>query len=209
MYFDIKKPFYIRILVRFYFRLYLNRAAAGCNFFLQMLQSGNLWMRGCSTCPPTTTTDTEHGGRKRGLYQFLEHLKNCVFNAQSRFASDDLDGVLGPPRLVRHTYLGPCISVVPNAMHEVSRGTLKGAAPCQLKKSFKGLRRRWGIFWEEQKRTVFPSQGVIPLPFRKIADNFPVWREPGFRNLGFRVLPWLRALSIGTLEFQLEELCGI
>ena len=131
MYFDIKKPFYIRILVRFYFRLYLNRAAAGCNFFLQMLQSGNLWMRGCSTCPPTTTTDTEHGGRKRGLYQFLEHLKNCVFNAQSRFASDDLDGVLGPPRLAQHSWRCPCISVVPEATHEASRGPERGAVSAQ------------------------------------------------------------------------------
>ena len=48
-------------------------------------------------------------------------------NAHSRFASVVVDGVLGPPRLGRHTLRCPCISVVPEAMHKVSQGPLKGA----------------------------------------------------------------------------------
>ena len=42
-----------------------------------------------------------------------------------------VDGVLGPPRLARHTSRCPCISVVPEAAHEASRGPLKGAASAQ------------------------------------------------------------------------------
>ena len=48
-------------------------------------------------------------------------------NAQSRFASVVVDGVLGPLRLARHTLRCPCISVVPEATHEASRGPEKGA----------------------------------------------------------------------------------
>ena len=48
-------------------------------------------------------------------------------NAQSRFASVVVDGVLGPPRLAQYTWRCPCISVVPEAIHEASRGPLKGA----------------------------------------------------------------------------------
>ena len=52
-------------------------------------------------------------------------------NAQSRFASVVVDGVLGPPRLARHTWRCPCISVVPEATHEASRGPEKGAVSAQ------------------------------------------------------------------------------
>ena len=38
-------------------------------------------------------------------------------NAQSRFASVVVDGVVGPPRLTQHTCRCPCISVVPEATH--------------------------------------------------------------------------------------------
>ena len=57
----------------------------------------------------------------------------CAFstNAQSRFASVVVDGVLGPPRLARHTWRCPCISVVPEATHEASRGPEKGAVSAQ------------------------------------------------------------------------------
>ena len=48
-----------------------------------------------------------------------------------------IDGVLGPPRLARHTWRCPCISVVPEATHEASRGS----------------------YWEERKRIVFPRWG--------------------------------------------------
>ena len=44
-------------------------------------------------------------------------------NAQSRFASVGVDGVLGPPRLAQHTLRCPCISVVPEATDEASRGS--------------------------------------------------------------------------------------
>ena len=43
-------------------------------------------------------------------------------------------------------------------------------APCQLKKPFKGPRRRRGSCWEERKRIVFPRWGVIDLPSRQIHD---------------------------------------
>ena len=52
-------------------------------------------------------------------------------NAQSRFASVVVGGVLGPPRLARHTYQCPCISVVPEATHEASQGPEKGAVSAQ------------------------------------------------------------------------------
>ena len=52
-------------------------------------------------------------------------------NAQSRFASVVLYGVLGPPRLAHHASWCPCISVVPEATHEASRGPLKGAVSAQ------------------------------------------------------------------------------
>ena len=42
-----------------------------------------------------------------------------------------LSGVLGPPRLGRHTWQCPCISVVPEATHEASRVPLKGAVSAQ------------------------------------------------------------------------------
>ena len=52
-------------------------------------------------------------------------------NAQSRFASVVLDGVLRPPRLSWHTLRCPCFSVVPEATNEASRGPLKGAVSAQ------------------------------------------------------------------------------
>ena len=57
----------------------------------------------------------------------------CAFstNAQPRFASVVVDSVLGPPRLARHTYRCPCISVVPEATHEASRRPEKGAVTAQ------------------------------------------------------------------------------
>ena len=57
-------------------------------------------------------------------------LKESAFsaNAQSRFASVVVDGVLGPPRLARHTLWCPCISVV---KHGADRGPLKGTVSAQ------------------------------------------------------------------------------
>ena len=60
-------------------------------------------------------------------------VKKCIFNknAQSRFASVVVDSVLAPPRVALHTWLCPCISVVPEATHEASRGPEKGAVSAQ------------------------------------------------------------------------------
>ena len=74
-------------------------------------------------------------------------------NAQSRFASVVVEGVLGPPRLARLTWRCPCISVVPEATKRVE-----------------GPRRRRGSCWEEQKRKVFPRRGVIHLSSEQIDD---------------------------------------
>ena len=52
-------------------------------------------------------------------------------NALSRFASVVVDGVLGLPRLARHTGRYPCIAVVPEATHEASRGPERGAMSAQ------------------------------------------------------------------------------
>ena len=55
----------------------------------------------------------------------------CSTNAQSRFALAVLDGLLAPPCLVRHNWRCPCISVVLQATHMASRGSLKGAVSAQ------------------------------------------------------------------------------
>ena len=57
-------------------------------------------------------------------------------NAQSRFGSVVIDGILGPPRLARHNCRCPCISAVPDATHEASRGSEKSAVSAQ--KAFQG-----------------------------------------------------------------------
>ena len=61
---------------------------------------------------------------------------HAIFNdkrplSMTRFASVVVDGVLGPLRLARHTWRCPCISVVPEATHEASRGPEKGAVSAQ------------------------------------------------------------------------------
>ena len=79
-------------------------------------------------------------------------------NAQSRFASVVVDGVLGLPRLARHTCRCPCISVVPEATHEASRGPEKGAvsAPKALRGSETETRELLG---GTQENSVSPKRG--------------------------------------------------
>ena len=79
-------------------------------------------------------------------------------NALSRFASVVVDGVLGPPRLARHTLRCPCISVVPEATHEASRGPEKGAVSAQkaLRGSETGTRELLGGAEED---SVSPIRG--------------------------------------------------
>ena len=63
-----------------------------------------------------------------GPSQFFRTTKRSAFstNAQSRLASVVVDGVLGPPCLARHTWRCPCISVVPEARHEMETRELLG-----------------------------------------------------------------------------------
>ena len=60
-------------------------------------------------------------------------LSKCVLTNKHLFwfASAFLDGVLEPLRQAWYTWQCPCISAVPEAGHEVSRGTLKGAGSAQ------------------------------------------------------------------------------
>ena len=81
-----------------------------------------------------------------------------------------VDGVLGPLPLVRHTRGCPCFSIVPEAMHEASRGPLKEAVSAE--KPFKGVGWRRGRCWEELQRIVFSQLGIIDFPSRQINDFF-------------------------------------
>ena len=73
-------------------------------------------------------------------------------NAQSRFASVVVDGVLVPPRLARHTLQFPCISAVPEAMHEAS---------------LKGPRQKLGRCWEDSRESTyykyFPDENSLMI----------------------------------------------
>ena len=69
------------------------------------------------------------------------------------FASVVVDGVLGPPRLARHTCLCPCISVVPKAAHEASRGPLKGAVSAQK------VLPETKLLVGTEKESIFPMSG--------------------------------------------------
>ena len=61
-------------------------------------------------------------------------VKIYVFNKRTMFASVVVGGVLGPPRLARHTWRCPCISVVPEATFEASRGPRRPPTVCFLEK---------------------------------------------------------------------------
>ena len=94
-------------------------------------------------------------------------VKKCVFNKRtmSRFASAVVDGVLGPPRIARHTWRCPCISVVPEATHEASRGPKKGAVSAQ--KALRGSKTETReLLGGTEENSVSPRRGVIDLPSR-------------------------------------------
>ena len=84
-------------------------------------------------------------------------------NAQSRFASVVDDGVLGPLRLLCHTWRCPCISVVPEATHEASRGPEKGTVSAQ--KGFKRVRDgdEW-VAGRNGREQCFPNEGSLICP---------------------------------------------
>ena len=67
------------------------------------------------------------------LFKIKDQCRKSAFstNTQSRLASIVVDGVLGPLRLTRHTWWCCCISVVPEATHEASRGPEKGTVSAQ------------------------------------------------------------------------------
>ena len=83
-------------------------------------------------------------------------------NTESRFVSAAIDGVPGPLRLARHTF------VVLEATHETRLRVLEGCR--QIKKLFNGSRQRRISCWKVQKRIVFPRQGVTDLPSKQIND---------------------------------------
>ena len=84
-------------------------------------------------------------------------VKKCVFNKRTIKVCVSC---CWPLRPARHTWLCPCISVVPEATHEASQGPKKGAVAAQ--KALQGSEtRRRGSCWEERKRRVFPWWGVI------------------------------------------------
>ena len=62
------------------------------------------------------------------LFKIKDRCKKSAYstNAQSRFASVVVDGILGPSRLERHTWRCPCISVVPEATSETETRELLG-----------------------------------------------------------------------------------
>ena len=46
--------------------------------------------------------------------------------------------------------------------------------PCQIKKPFKGQRRRWGCCWEERKITMSSQWGVIELPSTQVYNGLQI-----------------------------------
>ena len=56
-------------------------------------------------------------GSQSGI--FVKKCVGCFTNTQSRFVTVVLNGVLRPPHLSCHFWECPCISKVPEAMHEV------------------------------------------------------------------------------------------
>ena len=81
-----------------------------------------------------------------------------------------VDGVLRPPRLAQQTCRSPCISVVPEATHEASRGPKKGAVSAQkaLRGSETETRELLGVTEENSVSRL----GIIDLPSRQINDFY-------------------------------------
>ena len=95
--------------------------------------------------------------------EFFWTTKTSAFstNAQSMFMSVVLDGVLGPPRLARHTWQCLCIYLVPKVTHKTVTGPW--CSPRQLKKQFRRPRRSQGSCWKEWKWKVLSQRRVIDL----------------------------------------------
>ena len=82
-------------------------------------------------------------------------------NAQSRFASVALYGVLEPWRLARHTWQCPCISVVPKQHTRWGWRALEGGA-VSAQKALQGSETETRKLLEQQKRIVFPLYLICP-----------------------------------------------
>ena len=113
-------------------------------------------------------------------------------NTQSRLASVVVDGVLGPPRLGRHTWRGPCMSVVSEATHEVSRGPEKGAVSSQkalrgskteTRELLEGTEENCGHWFALQENQWFFT---LPASLYSIACNLPLCATTTFT----RYLPY-------------------
>ena len=67
---------------------------------------------------------------------------------------------LGPPHLAQHIWRCPCFSVVPEATHEISQGSLKGAVTAQkaLQGSETELRALPG---GTEEKSVSPTKGHL------------------------------------------------
>ena len=109
-------------------------------------------------------------------------------NTQSKSASVVLDGVRGPPRLARHTWRCPYNFIVLEAMHEASRGPLKGIVSAQ--KALQGSKTETREFLGlTEEKSVSPTRGDW-LPCRQINDFFTYLgplifdglRPPNFNN---------------------------
>ena len=97
------------------------------------------------------------GGQASPIFRTM---KTSAFstNAQSRFASAVLSGVLGPPRLARHTWRCPCISVVPEAMHGVRLRPWRGTMSAQ--KALQGSEtEKSELLGGTEENSVSPTKG--------------------------------------------------
>ena len=86
--------------------------------------------------------------------------------AQTMFAINVFEGVLGLPCLARHTPWFSWFSVVPEATYQASQGPQR--ALCQLQKPFKFPRQRRGSCWKDWKRKYLSVNRIFFLsgPFK-------------------------------------------
>ena len=65
-------------------------------------------------------TQLDPGEWTGGPSNFRNNEKRCVLEAQTRYATVVLDGILGHPRPALHTGPCPCYCMVPDANHNAS-----------------------------------------------------------------------------------------
>ena len=115
-------------------------------------------------------------------------------NAQSRLASAVLERVLQRISVPSASHL--MVSFFSLQFQKQCTRRVEGPwrASSQLKKPFKGQRQRPGSCREEQKRIVFPRQGVIDLTSRPFNDFFTYFLHPspylGFFDIFHSIGAW-------------------